>query len=136
LDGQRRSNNVIYGIRIEGRLPYVKVRSVAKQEPPYRPLPEVLAEQSVFEYTDIEGTLVGYWMPGYMEDVNFPAYHLHFVSADRTRGGHVLALTTGEGLKGWLDPVMGFSVELPKTDAFLDIGLSGGTGAQAATVFK
>ena len=26
-----------------------------------------------------------------------PGWHFHFLSADKTRGGHVLTLTTGEG---------------------------------------
>src|SRR3954467_761869 len=42
-------------IRLEGRLELVCARSVPRQEPPYRPLTEVVADQQVFELPDVEG---------------------------------------------------------------------------------
>jgi acetolactate decarboxylase len=36
-------------VRIDGRFDSVRARSVPRQEPPYRPLTEVVAEQHVFE---------------------------------------------------------------------------------------
>jgi acetolactate decarboxylase len=34
--------------------------------------------------------MVGFRFPARAEGMNVPGYHLHFVSADRKRGGHVL----------------------------------------------
>ena len=36
-------------VRIDGRFKLVRARSVPRQEPPYRPLTEVVSEQQVFE---------------------------------------------------------------------------------------
>src|SRR5262245_33699738 len=77
-------------VRLDGRFESVRARSVPAQEPPYRPLTEVVAAQNVFELEDLEGTMVGFRFPAYVEGIEVAGYHLHFVSADRSRGGHVL----------------------------------------------
>jgi acetolactate decarboxylase len=76
-------------LRIDGELD-VHARSVPRQEPPYRPLAEVVASQQVFELTKVEGTLVGFRFPALAGGLEVPGYHLHAITADRTRGGHVL----------------------------------------------
>jgi len=83
------SANIFYAIRIEGRFSRVRVRSVPRQES-YRPLAEVAKDQPVFEYLDTEGTLVGFYTPSFMGSLSVPGLHLHFLSADRTTGGHLL----------------------------------------------
>ncbi len=77
-------------LRIDGEFEYVRARSVPRQLPPYRPLAEVVADQHVFEFVEIAGTLVGFRFPDYAEGIEVGGYHLHFISADRERGGHVL----------------------------------------------
>jgi acetolactate decarboxylase len=83
------SPNIFYALRIEGRFSYLKVRSVPHQEN-YRPLIEVTQDQPIFTYTDIEGTLAGFFTPSFLSSVSVPGLHLHFLSADRQRGGHLL----------------------------------------------
>jgi acetolactate decarboxylase len=34
--------------------------------------------------------MVGFWFPRHMGGLNVPGYHFHFLTDDRTRGGHVL----------------------------------------------
>jgi acetolactate decarboxylase len=77
-------------IRIDGRFETVKARSVPRQEPPYRPLTEVVSEQHVFEFTGVDGTMLGFRFPEYAEGIEVAGWHLHFISEDRVRGGHVL----------------------------------------------
>jgi acetolactate decarboxylase len=89
LTGLLYSRNMVYAIRITGRFSQVKVRSVPKQEC-YRPLVEVAQEQPVFNFTDIAGTLAGFYTPSFMASVNVPGLHLHFLSDDRQHGGHLL----------------------------------------------
>jgi acetolactate decarboxylase len=72
----------------------VKVRSVPKQEN-YRPLVEVAQEQPVFTFTEIEGTLAGFYTPGFLGSVSVPGLHLHFLSKDRHHGGHLLECRPG-----------------------------------------
>ncbi len=83
------SPNIFYALRIDGVFAHVKVRSVPKQES-YRPLVEVAREQPVFEFHEIEGTLAGFFTPAFMASINVPGLHLHFLSADRQHGGHLL----------------------------------------------
>ena len=77
-------------LRIDGEFDFVRARSVPRQLPPYRPLSEVVADQHVFELSDVAGTLVGFRFPAYAAGIEVGGYHLHFISADRERGGHVL----------------------------------------------
>jgi acetolactate decarboxylase len=99
-------------IRLDGRFEFVRARSVPRQSPPYRPLTEVVAEQHVFELRDVEGTMLGFRFPAYAEGIEVGGYHLHFISADRARGGHVLA-SRSSGLRARLDPSSELHVELP-----------------------
>ena len=48
-------------------------------------------EQHVFDFEDVEGTLVGFRFPAYAQGLEVAGYHLHFVDAARRRGGHVLS---------------------------------------------
>jgi len=90
LEGLLPSPNIFYALRIEGKFSYVKVRSVPKQEC-YKPLVEVTKDQPVFEYTDVDGTLAGFFTPSFLSSLSVPGLHLHFLSADLRRGGHLLA---------------------------------------------
>ena len=89
--------NNFYAVRIDGTFDYIKTRSVPAQTKPYPPLTEVIKQQAVFEYTNIQGSLVGFWCPQYVGGVNVAGYHLHFVSTDKLKGGHVLELKLKTG---------------------------------------
>jgi len=62
---------------------------VPKQES-YKPLVEVAKDQPVFNFTDIEGTLAGFFTPSFMGSLSVPGLHLHFLSNDLQHGGHLL----------------------------------------------
>ena len=102
-------------LRIDGRFELVRARSVPAQQPPYRPLTEVVAAQNVFELPDVAGTMVGFRFPAYVEGIEVAGYHLHFVSADRRRGGHVLGSRAAGTLRVQLDPSDDLHIELPPT---------------------
>ncbi len=91
LDKQLPTPNLTYAIRLQGTFPYLKVRSVPKQMPPYRPLNDVVNQQQhLFELRNVQGTLVGFRLPQYLKGVNAAGYHFHFITSDRKAGGHVL----------------------------------------------
>lgn len=99
-------------VRLDGRFDLVRARSVPRQEPPYRPLTEVVADQHVFELRDVEGTMLGFRFPAYVEGIEVAGYHLHFIGADRRRGGHVHD-SRSRRLRVRLDPSNDLHVELP-----------------------
>ena len=86
-----------YAVMIQGEFSYVKTRSVPAQEKPYPPLAEVTKNQPTFEFTDVTGTMVGFRCPPYVTGINVPGYHLHFLTDDRTAGGHLLEFTVAPG---------------------------------------
>jgi acetolactate decarboxylase len=99
-------------VRIDGRFESVRARSVPRQEPPYRALTEVVGEQRVFELAAMDGTMLGFRFPEYAEGIEVAGWHLHFISEDRTRGGHVLD-SRAETAHIGLDPSGELHIELP-----------------------
>lgn len=122
-------------IRLDGRFDLVRARSVPRQEPPYRPLTEVVADQHVFELRDVEGTMLGFRFPTYVEGIEVAGYHLHFISADRSRGGHVLD-SRSRGLRARLDASDDLHVELPAGIDLADPGAAAATHAAIELVEK
>jgi acetolactate decarboxylase len=116
-------------IRIDGRFELLRARSVPRQRPPYRPLTEVVAEQHVFELTDVNGTMLGFRFPDYAEGIEVSGYHLHFISEDRNRGGHVLGSRAGGPLRVRIDPSSDLHVELPAGVELADPELASATHA-------
>jgi acetolactate decarboxylase len=117
-----------FAVRLDGRFELVRARSVPRQSPPYRPLAEVVADQHVFELTAVAGTMLGFRFPAYAEGIEVAGYHLHFLSADRSRGGHVLD-SRSSGLRARLDPSSDLHVELPSTIDLADPDLAASTHA-------
>lgn len=83
------SVNMLYAIRIDGKFSHVKTRVVPRSDN-YRPLVEATKNQPVFEFYDIRGSLAGFYTPRFMESLNAPGYHIHFLSEDRQHGGHLI----------------------------------------------
>ena len=90
LDNLLPTKDIFYAIKIEGTFEYVKARNIPGQNRPYPQFSEVVKNQIIFEFDDVEGTLVGFWCPAYLEEINVPGYHFHFITKDRKTGGHLL----------------------------------------------
>jgi acetolactate decarboxylase len=115
-------------VRIDGRFERVRARSVPRQEPPYRPLTAVVGEQHVFEFDNVDGTILGFRFPQYAEGIEVAGWHLHFISDDRARGGHVLDCRI-ETAHIQLDPSGELHVELPPGIDLADPGAAKATHA-------
>ena len=87
------TKNIFYALRIRGRFQRVKARSVPRQHRPYPPLVQVVKHQSIFPLRELEGTMLGFVCPAFVKGINVTGYHLHFLSADRKKGGHVLGFS-------------------------------------------
>jgi acetolactate decarboxylase len=121
----RKLNNLIvnkeifYAIRIDGEFRMVKIRSVPPQNKPYRRLNKVLRTgQKIRNLENITGTMVGFWYPRYVGGINVPGYHFHFITKDRSKGGHVLdcRLINGEVR---IDRITQIHIELQQKQARL-----------------
>jgi acetolactate decarboxylase len=111
------SPNIFYAFRIQGEFSQVRTRSVPKQEN-YRPLVQVAQEQPEFHFRDIEGTLVGFFTPAFMASLNVPGLHLHFLSQDREKGGHVLTCDS-KNVRAEMQFLYALELSLPLSADFL-----------------
>ena len=117
VDAGLPTTNLPYAVRVTGKFAFVKTRSVPPQSKPYPPLAEVAKTQPVFEFTNRAGVLIGYRLPEYLSGVNMPGYHLHFLSAEKDAGGHLLEFTLAEGTVE-VDVSSSLRLELPETEEF------------------
>ncbi|MBQ4232319.1 MAG: acetolactate decarboxylase [Lachnospiraceae bacterium] len=116
--------NRFYMIRIDGVFNTVYARSEYAQDKPYEPLVVVLeTDQTFFDMENVSGTVVGLYCPAYMSELNNAGWHLHFISDDRTSGGHVLDLAIEEAVITW-DYTDNFEMILPDNDEFTQIDFS------------
>lgn len=129
LDDLAPAGAATFAVRLDGRFETVRARSVPRQRPPYRPLEEVVADQHVFELADVEGSMVGFRFPAYVEGIEVAGYHLHFVDAARRRGGHVLGSRSATPLRARIDPSDDLHVELPPAVDLTDPDLAAETHA-------
>jgi acetolactate decarboxylase len=84
-------------VRVDGHFEYVKTRSVPRQRKPYPLLAEVVKRQPTFELHNVRGSLVGFRFPHYAQGLNVAGYHFHFITADRSAGGHILDFRLARG---------------------------------------
>jgi len=123
LDEKLPSENLFYAVKVTGQFAKLKVRSVYEQKRPFRSLTEIVKEQSIFEFTDTSGTLVGFRCPDYVQGVNVAGYHMHYISDDKKQGGHVLDVTLADGV-AQVDNLTDFRMILPKEADFLKVDIS------------
>jgi acetolactate decarboxylase len=121
-DLHRQSENLFYAFRVEGVFEKVYARAVSAVGAGTR-LADAAKAQGEFEFNNIEGTLVCFWSPSFSSAFNVPAYHFHFISGDRRRGGHVLDLSSVR-LRIGVQMLWEYDVRLPDQGSFLTADLS------------
>jgi acetolactate decarboxylase len=86
--------NSFYMIKAKGTFSSITVRSAYKQRKPFRRMSLVSKEMKYFTYKDIKGVLVGVYSPSFTDGLSFKGWHLHFLSEDLSKGGHVTDLSS------------------------------------------
>ncbi len=122
LDRMRRSANLFAAVRIDGTFDRITYRVACKAAPGVG-LVAATSHQAEFGMDKVEGTLLGFWSPSYARNFNVPGYHLHLLSRDRQRGGHVLGVQ-GHNLSVQIMDADNLAVALPHSGAFLEADLS------------
>jgi acetolactate decarboxylase len=129
-DSHRASDNLFYALRVDGLFDDVHAR-VVHHMPEKTRLLDAAKTQLEFHFHNVEGTLVCLWSPGYSSSFSVPGYHFHFISRDRTKGGHVLNCAARE-LRASIQVVSEYDVHLPETGPFLTTKLSQDPAADLA----
>jgi acetolactate decarboxylase len=129
-DRHRPSANLFYALRVDGVFDTIHARAV-------HPVPEATRlldaskTQLEFHFQNVEGSLVGLWSPGYSSAFSVPRYHFHFLSKDRTKGGHVLDCSS-QRLGVGIQIVSEYEIQLPEAGSFLTTDLSVNPAADLA----
>ena len=118
------SKNGMYAVKIHTKYPTIHVRSETKQKEPYQPLDKALeTSQTEFNYKDVSGTLVCFYFPDYMSKLNSSGWHVHFISDDGTKGGHVLDVSLKD-TNAHFDEASEFTMLVPDTESFKKAGIN------------
>jgi acetolactate decarboxylase len=64
--------------------------------------------------------MIGFLLPYYIENINMPGYHFHFIDANKEIGGHVLACNLTSGSVE-LDYTYDFTLSIPESSSFSDV---------------
>lgn len=130
------NQNLFYAIKLTGQFQKMKTRSVPGQHKPYPPLKEVTKKQPEFEMENISGTIVGFRCPAFVKGINVPGYHLHFISDDRSKGGHILSFKIKTG-RAEIDVLDQYVLTLPSSaQEFAALDLSKDRSAELEDVEK
>lgn len=92
IDARLPNKNLFYAVDVTGQFTGITTRAIAAQSRPYRPLAELVKTQVLFPKASATGTMVGIRSPAFSKGVSVPGWHWHFISTDRSYGGHVLAI--------------------------------------------
>jgi acetolactate decarboxylase len=129
-DRYRDSDNLFYAFRIDGHFAHIHTRAM-KAALDGLPLAKAAAIQPEFEFAEVDGTLVGIWAPQFSSALNIAGYHFHFLSEDRTKGGHLLECR-GKNLRVRVDRLNDFHLSLPESEEFLRADLTKDTSKELA----
>jgi acetolactate decarboxylase len=129
-DRYRDSDNLFYAFRIDGHFGNVHTRAM-RETLDGLPLAKAAAIQPEFEFTGVDGTLVGIWAPQFSSALNIAGYHFHFLSEDRSKGGHLLECS-GKHLRIRVERLNDFHLSLPESEEFLRADLTKDTSTDLA----
>ncbi len=86
--------NSMHLVRIDGLFKTISARSESGIMTHHVELKDILAgRQEDFVFTHTQGSLIALRFPDYMDGINAAGWHLHYISDDRARGGHVFDLS-------------------------------------------
>jgi acetolactate decarboxylase len=119
IDNQLPSRNYFYAFTVEGEFETIKCGGLRKQTPPFlEGLDILIPNRPVFQGQKIKGTMVGFYCPDMIGDINVSGYHFHFISDDKTLAGHVMEFTSNSPLVIKIDKLHRYEFQLPQTEGF------------------
>ncbi len=116
------TRNMFYAFKIHGEFSKMKCGGLHKQEKPFdEGLDVLIPNRPIFERENFSGTMVGFYCPGFIGDINASGYHLHFVSDDEQFAGHVMEFEA-KNLSVEIDEIHEYQFVLPQTEAYKKVG--------------
>lgn len=127
------NRNVFYMMKAGGVFKTMHTRSCFASKKPYPTLSEVAKNQREFHFENTRGSVIAVWCPQYVNGINLPGWHFHYLSSDKTQGGHILGLSS-ERLQLKLNRIERFDLTLPRNPEFAQRDLCEDLSAKTAAV--
>ena len=127
------NENVFYMIKAQGLFKTMHVRSCFASKKPYPTLSQVAQNQREFHFENTRGSVIAVYCPKYVNGINLPGWHFHYLSGDKTQGGHILGLSA-ESLRVKLNKIERFDLTLPQNPEFAHRDLCEDLTAKTAAV--
>ncbi|MDR6919833.1 MULTISPECIES: acetolactate decarboxylase [Chryseobacterium] len=108
------TQNLPYAIKIEGTWADITVGGADPVSPDdTTELATLMKVRPQYKAKNIKGTMVGYFTPSLLSNVDLSPFHFHFISDDRKFAGHLMSgnLVKAE-LKIYLNEKSGYDIEL------------------------
>lgn len=125
--------NIFYMIKAKGVFKTMHVRSCFASEKPYPTLSEVAQDQREFHFENTRGDVIAVWCPKYVNGINLPDWHFHYLSGDKTQGGHILGMSA-DSLRVKINKIERFDLTLPQNPEFAQRDLCEDLSAKTAAV--
>lgn len=111
-----KSRNHFLSFKMDGLFKEITVRTVGGQQSPCESLIEVGKREVSHTFRAVSGSVVGFRSPDFAQGVTVAGDHLHFISKDRTFGGHVLACKTDGDIGFSAALIYRLHLQLPQED--------------------
>lgn len=118
-----KTKNLVQAIYAKAKVKTLHSRTVVKQEKPYKPMVEIIDSQSELTIENKEIELVGYYTPSLFAKVGVEGFHWHYISEDKTYGGHVFDMGL-ENISLIIKPIHDLNYHSPTTQEFLNLDLN------------
>lgn len=125
--------NCLYVAKVQGTFSSITVRSVPAQQKPYQRLSVIASTQKEYTYEQVEGTIVAFRCPDYVTGINLPQWHLHFLSSDTSKGGHVLLLEGPETIMK-IGVMRNYHIQFPASETFATMDIDHDLTQEALSV--
>ena len=118
------SHNYFYAFKVHGTFKKMKCGGLNKQEKPFKDgLDVLIPARPVFEKEEIAGTMIGFFCPEFIGNINVAGYHFHFISDDKKMGGHVMDFLCESPLDVQLDKMKNYHFVLPENEDYENVEL-------------
>ena len=110
------SANKPYALRIECSFESIVTGGAKKlEEKDTTGLAELMKTRPLYQKEHISGTMVGFYTPPSFAAVDLSPFHFHFISDDKTFGGHLISGTLSAAkIKISIDEKPGYEIVLPQ----------------------
>lgn len=126
--------NSMYAVRINGEFSRVDARSESGTKAHHVTLKDALnVTQKAFIFENIKGSLVCVYYPDYMDGINASGWHMHFLSEDKRKGGHVFDISMTRGNASFCK-ITSLEIRIPDSPAFDTYALKGASKEEIQSV--